>query len=197
MTAPSPLVAPVTMVGSVIRLEPYAPALREELRAALDCDSAAWDLFSRSGHGVHFDEWWTDLTAGLRAGTWIPFAVRRLDGAIVGTTSFLNIRADRQVVEIGATFYRPEVRGTAVNPEAKLLMLEHAFGGGARRVELVTDARNLRSRAAIKKLGAVEEGTLRRDRVIWTGHVRDSVMFSVTDLDWPTVRSRLLTRLGR
>lgn len=185
------------MVGSVIRLEPYAPALREELRAALDCDSAAWDLFALSGQGIHFDAWWTDLTAGLEAGTWIPFAVRHSDERIVGTTSFLNIRPDRQVVEIGATFYCPEARGTAVNPEAKLLMLEHAFQGGARRVELVTDARNARSRAAIKKLGAVEEGTLRRDRVTWTGHVRDSVMFSVTDLDWPAVRSRLLARLRR
>jgi RimJ/RimL family protein N-acetyltransferase len=75
-------------------------------------------------------------------------------------------------------------------------MLAHAFAGGARRVELLTDARNLRSQAAIAKLGAVREGVLRRDRVTWTGHVRDSVLFAVTDLDWPDVRDRLEQRLG-
>jgi N-acetyltransferase len=75
-------------------------------------------------------------------------------------------------------------------------MLAHAFACGARRVELLTDLRNVRSQAAIAKLGAVREGVLRRERVTWTGHVRDSVLFAVTDLDWPDVRARLERRLA-
>jgi RimJ/RimL family protein N-acetyltransferase len=83
-----------------------------------------------------------------------------------------------------------------VNPESKLLMLENAFQSGVRRVELLTDVRNLRSQAAIAKLGAVREGILRRDRITWTGHVRDSVIYSITDLDYPAVQSRLRQRLA-
>lgn len=132
----------------------------------------------------------------MQTGSWIPYAIRRkADQRIVGTTSFLNIKPDRQTVEIGGTFLCPEVRSGYVNPESKLLMLEYAFASELRRVELLTDLRNVRSQAAIAKLGAVKEGVLRRDRVTWTGHVRDSVLFSIIDLDWPTVRSRLRQRL--
>ena len=182
--------------GAVVRLEPYVPALKEEVRAALDVDAAAWDLFAQSGQGPHFEGWWSGFLADMAAGTWIAYAIRRRsDDRVVGTSSFLNLRSERGVVEIGATFLHPDVRSGAVNPEAKRLMLAHAFAAGARRVELLTDARNARSRAAIAKLGAVQEGILRRDRVTWTGHVRDSVIFSVTDLDWPAVRDGLDARL--
>jgi len=182
--------------GAVVRLEPYVPALKEEVRAALDVDAAAWDLFAQSGQGPHFESWWAGFLADMAAGTWIAYAIRRRsDDRVVGTSSFLNLRPERGVVEIGATFLHPDVRSGAVNPEAKRLMLAHAFAAGARRVELLTDARNARSRAAIAKLGAVQEGILRRDRVTWTGHVRDSVIFSVTDLDWPAVRDGLDARL--
>ena len=119
-----------------------------------------------------------------------------ITGAVVGTTSFLNIKPTRQTVEIGGTFIHPDARSTSVNAEAKYLMLAHAFGSGMRRVELLTDARNVRSQAAIAKLGAVREGVLRRERVTWTGHVRDSVLFAVTDLDWPNVRACLEMRLA-
>ena len=184
------------LVGAVVRLEPYAPELKDEVRAALDVDGPAWDLFAQSGQGPHFEGWWSGFCADMAAGTWIAYAIRRLgDDRVVGTSSFLNLRPERGVVEIGATFLHPDVRSGAVNPEAKRLMLAHAFAAGARRVELLTDARNARSRAAIAKLGAVEEGILRRDRVTWTGHVRDSVIFSVTDLDWPAVREGLDARL--
>lgn len=187
----------VPLEGHGIRLEPYDPALKEELRPVLDCDAPAWDLFAMSGQGPHFDAWWALHERGMRSGTWVPHAIRRLsDGRLVGTSSFLNIRPERQTAEIGATFLHPDVRATFVNPAAKLLMLQHAFASGARRVELLTDSRNARSQAAIVKLGAVREGVLRRDRVTWTGHIRDSVLFAVTDLDWPEVRAGLHTRLG-
>lgn len=182
--------------GHHVDLEPYSEELKADLQRALNCDSDAWDLFALSGQGDHFGSWWSRLTAAMQNGSWIPYAIRRkADQRIVGTTSFLNIKPDRQIVEIGGTFLCPEVRSGYVNPESKLLMLEHAFASGVRRVELLTDLRNVRSQAAIAKLGAVKEGVLRRDRVTWTGHVRDSVLFSIIDLDWPTVRSRLRQRL--
>lgn len=182
--------------GNRIDLDPYSEELKSALRKALDCDAPGWELFALSAQGEHFESWWKSLTEWRRLGTGIPFAVRdRSDGTIVGTTSFLNIKAERQTVEIGGTFLIPRVRSGYVNPESKLLLLECAFSSGARRVELLTDARNVRSQAAIAKLGAVREGVLRRDRVTWTGHVRDSVLYSVTDLDWPTVRVRLQERL--
>jgi RimJ/RimL family protein N-acetyltransferase len=145
---------------------------------ALDVDPDAWALFNSSGQGEHFESWWAIHTAEMAAGVRVSFVVRRLDdGQIVGTTSYLNIRPRDHGVEIGSTFYHPEVRG------------------GAWRVELVTDARNLRSQAAIGKLGAVREGVLRKHRLTWTGHVRDTVMFSITEADWPGVRSELQARL--
>jgi N-acetyltransferase len=153
-------------------------------------------LISLSGRGEHFESWWTRLTTAMRGGTWIAYAIRRrADRVMVGTTSFLNIKADRQLVEIGGTILLPDVRSGPVNPESKLLMLEHAFSSRARRVEFLTDLRNVRSQAALTKLGAVREGVLRRERITWTGHIRDSVMYSVTDMDWPAVRAALRDRL--
>lgn len=196
MTAPMQL-EPKKLEGRFVRLEPYAPALREEVRQALDCDAESWNLFTVSGQGEHFESWWDGALAEQAAGSRVAFAVRRLgDGKVVGTTSYLNIRREHRGVEIGSTFYHPQARASAVNPECKLLMLANAFEYGALRVDIVTDARNLRSQAAIAKLGAVREATLRRHKVTWTGHIRDTVVFAVTDLDWPEVRARLDERLA-
>jgi N-acetyltransferase len=186
----------IALAGRRVRLEPFDETLREPVRTALDCDPDAWRLFAINGQGADFDAFWHALNGQVALGGWIAYAIRNIaTGAIVGTTSFLNIKPTRQTVEIGATFLHPDVRSTGVNAEAKYLMLGHAFASGARRVELLTDARNLRSQAAIARLGAVREGVLRRERTTWTGHVRDSVLFAVTDLDWPDVRARLERRL--
>lgn len=183
--------------GHFVRLEPYTETLKPAVAAALDCDAPAWALFAMSGQGAHFADWWARIGAETAAGRWLAYAIRDLSsGAIVGTTSFLNIKPERQCVEIGATFLHPDARGSHVNPESKWLMLQHAFGCGARRVELLTDLRNLRSQAAIAKLGAVREGVLRRDRITWTGHVRDSVLYAITDLDWPGVAAGLRARVA-
>lgn len=188
---------PLTLEGRFVRLEPYTAHLLQEVRAALDCDAESWDLFSTSGQGGHFNGWWSDALAAMEKGEQVPHAVRRLsDGQVVGTTSFLNIRRPHRGVEIGATFYRPDARGGPVNPECKRLLLGHAFDDGALRVDIVTDARNLRSQAAIAKLGAVREGVLRRHKVTWTGHIRDTVVYAVTDQDWPQVRAGLDERLA-
>jgi len=194
---PAPLRLPATALqGRHVRLEPCDARLREPVRAALDCDPEAWQLFAMHGRGADFDAWWTSMAGMIAQGTWIAYAVRDLaSGDVVGMTSFLHIRPERQCVEIGGTFLHPRVRSTLVNAECKSLMLGHAFASGARRVELLTDLRNVRSQAAIAKLGAVREGVLRRDRVTWTGHVRDSVLYAVTDLDWPEVRAGLERRL--
>ena len=100
------------------------------------------------------------------------------------------------MLEIGGTYYRPDLRGGPVNPAAKRLMMGHAFECGARRAVYRVDAINLRSRAAVLKLGAVEEALLRQDRITWTGRIRDTVIFSVLDHEWPAVRDRLDARLA-
>lgn len=183
--------------NAFVRLEPLNPALRETVRRALDVDPQGWSIMSGAGHGQHFDDWWDSAMAGMAEGRRIPYAVvRKPDGAVVGSTSYLEITPAHRRVEVGATFYRPEARGGAVNPACKRLLLGHAFDAGAMRVELIADALNVHSRAAILKLGAVEEGVLRRHKVTFTGRVRDTAVFSVTDQDWPQVRERLDARLA-
>jgi RimJ/RimL family protein N-acetyltransferase len=187
----------VPLQGWGVRLLPYAPDLYEPVRQALDCDAEGWQLFALSGQGEHFaQDWWPMIERQTAAGQWQAYAIEdQASGRVVGTTSFLNHVPGRQKVEIGGTFLHPSVRAGVVNPASKLLLLQHAFDHGARRVELLTDLRNLRSQAAIAKLGAVREGVARRDRTTWTGHIRDSAVYAITDLDWPGVRQRLLQRL--
>ena len=118
------------------------------------------------------------------------------DGHIVGTSSLHDLFPQHRRVELGSTFFRPDARGGVVNPASKRLLLQHAFDSGVVRVEIITDGINTRSQAAIAKLGAVREGVLRRHKITHTGRVRDTVMFSITDEDWPAVRGRLDARLA-
>ncbi len=188
--------ATAPLEGWHVRLEPVEPHMREEMRAALDCDPEAWAIQFASGHGDGFPGYWAAMLTPNPPGSRIGFAIRLLSsGQLVGTTSFHHISSANRTVEIGSTFYRPEVRGTEVNPEVKLLLLDHAFSRGALRVQLTVDSRNERSQAAVTKLGAVREGVLRRHLVTWTGHLRDTVVFSIIDTEWPDVRDRLRVRL--
>jgi N-acetyltransferase len=187
---------PQILTGRFVRLEPFEPRLEAEVRRALDVDPEAWAIMSTAADGPHFDGWWAAAMAEAAAGRRIPFAVRRLaTGEVVGTTSFLEIRAPHRSVEIGSTFYRPDQRSSPVNPECKRLLTACAFEAGAIRVELVVDARNQRSQAAVLKMGAQKEGVLRKHKTTWTGFVRDSVVFSITDDEWPQVRAGLEARL--
>jgi RimJ/RimL family protein N-acetyltransferase len=188
--------APAVLENRFVRLEPLNEAHREGLRAACAADTRIWAaLYPYSMAGDHFGPRWTQLLAdGDRRAT-LPFAVVAGE-AVVGMTSFLNIDAPNAALEIGATYYRPEVRGGPVNPAAKRLLLAQAFAAGARRVQLKVDALNARSRAAVLKLGAVQEGILRQDRVTWTGRVRDTVVFSILADEWPGVQARLDARLA-
>jgi RimJ/RimL family protein N-acetyltransferase len=184
------------MEGHVVRLEPLALAHKEEVRAALDCDPASWSILLVNPMGAGFEEYWS-ANCGAAAAERLPYAIRRVsDGRVVGMSTYFTASARHGGVEIGATFLRPEVRSGAVNPETKLLMLSHAFACGAVRVAFKVDARNQRSQAAVAKLGAVREGVLRREMRTWTGHLRDTVVFSILDSEWPAVRLRLQQRLA-
>jgi RimJ/RimL family protein N-acetyltransferase len=182
--------------GRFVRMEPLMPVHKEEIRAAIDCDSASWSIMLVNPVGTRFEEYWS-ATSGAPLTERMPYAIRRLsDGEVVGTSTYFTTLAKHDGVEIGATFLRPDVRASSVNPEAKFLMLNHAFDCGAVRVQFKVDKRNERSQAAVVKLGAVKEGVLRRDARTWTGHMRDTVVFSILDTEWPTARLRLEQRLA-
>jgi N-acetyltransferase len=189
-------IAAVGLENAFVRLEPYADDIRHELREALNVDLDSWNLLAGSAHGDAFDGWWANWTGQQVAGQAACFAVRdRATDRIVGTTALFEFQPKHRRLEIGATFYRPEARGGRINPACKRLLLAHAFDAGAVRVEILTDALNLRSRAAIAKLGAVEEGVLRSHKITHTGRVRDTAMFSIVADEWPTARDRLDARL--
>lgn len=189
--------AAVALENQFVRLEPFTPALEVEVRAALDCDAASWDIMVGAAYGPHFDGWWRSALSTMAQGSRIAWAVRRTsDGAVVGTTSLYEIRPEHRRCEVGSTFYRPEARGGPVNPSCKRLLLGHAFDAGAVRVEIITDAINPGSQAAIRKLGARDEGVLRKHKITWKGRVRDTAQFAILDEDWPEVRSRLDARLA-
>lgn len=179
-----------------VRLEPMAERHAEGLRAACEADQRIWlDIYPYSWVGEHFQPTWDKLMADTAAGNTLAFAVIA-GGEVVGISTFYAIDRANAVVEIGGTYYRPDARGGAVNPAAKRLMMAHAFECGARRVVYRVDAINARSRAAVLKLGAVEEAFLRQDRVTWTGRIRDTVLFSILADEWPAVRAKLDARLA-
>ena len=187
---------PAILENTFVRLEPMAEPHREGLRAACNADQRIWtDLYPISWANEHFDPTWAKLMADQAAGNTQPYAVVA-GGDVVGITTFYAIEQANSVVEVGGTYYRPEARGGAVNPAAKRLMMGHAFDSGARRVVYRVDALNARSRAAVLKLGAVQEALLRQDRLTWTGRIRDTVIFSILADEWPAVRDRLDERLA-
>lgn len=184
------------LTGRFVRLEPLAEPHREGLRAAAN-DPAIWTYMPLAGSGAGFDFWFDTALKTHLSGAHIAFAVRRLaDNALVGSTRFLEIAPAHKRAEIGWTWYAKAAQAGMVNPECKLLLLAHAFDAGANRVELKTDARNARSRAAILKLGAQQEGIFRAHMVMPDGYLRDSVYFSILRNEWPGVRAGLDARLA-
>lgn len=182
--------------GRFVRLEPFEPGLKDEVRAAIDCDPDAWSIMPINPMGQGFEDYWS-VACGAPLVERMAYAIRRrLDGRVVGMSTYYTMLATQGGIEIGSSFIHPDARGGAVNPEAKLLMLSHAFSSGAVRVQFRVDTRNLRSQAAVTKLGAVKEGVLRRDRLTWTGYIRDTIFFSILDHEWPVVKQRLEQRLA-
>lgn len=189
---------PVTLTGAHVRLEPLAPAHLDAL-CAVGLDPALWTLsLSRIATRDDLGRYVGRALADRDQGTALPFVhVERASGRVVGSTRFGNYAPEHRRVEIGWTWIARPWQRTAINTDAKRLLLAHAFDTlGVHRVEFKADARNQRSRAALLRLGAVEEGTLRGHMVTDTGYVRDTVYFSILVDEWPAVRARLDARLA-
>jgi RimJ/RimL family protein N-acetyltransferase len=194
-----PWLTPVTLAGTHVRLEPlslaHVPALAE-----VGADPDVWRLLSTP---LATEEDVRAFVAGgleaQAAGTALPFCtVDAATGRPIGSTRFANAEPVHRRVEIGWTWLGRDWMRTPANTEAKLLMLAHAFDTlGCVRVELKTDALNQRSRNAMLRIGAREEGTLRRHMRVQGGRFRDTVYFGILDDEWPEVRARLGEMLAR
>lgn len=196
--SPAKLDHPGRLEGRLVALEPLAFEHLEGLVAAVS-DGELWRL------------WYTKvptpdgMEAEIRrrlalqeAGSMLPFTTRRVDtGEIVGMTTFMNIEAETPRVEIGSTWNAAGVQASGTNPESKLLLLRHAFEAWqCTAVEFRTDFHNHQSRAAIARLGAKQDGVLRAHRQE-PGYLRDTVVFSITQPEWPGVRLGLEHRVAR
>lgn len=181
-----------------MRLEPLTLGHLDGLCAVgLDSDLWRWDSIQKRRR-QDMETYVQKALDEQKRGVSLPFAtVFLVTGQVIGSTRYLNIDLANRRVEIGATWIAKPWQRTAVNSEAKYLMLRHAFEVlECFRVELKTDALNERSRRAILRLGAKEEGTLRRHMVTDTGRVRDTVYFSILDHEWPAVKARLQAKLN-
>jgi RimJ/RimL family protein N-acetyltransferase len=163
-----------------LRLEPLAEAHRADLKAACAEDPDIWPIYAISYDPDRFDASFDSL---LQRPNGRAFAIL-VDDRLVGMSCFLGIEEARGVLEIGNTYYIPEMRGTGLNRRVKDLMIGRAVDCGFRRIEFRVDSRNMRSQAAMTKVGAVREGLIRAERITWTGHVRDTVLFSILADEW-------------
>ena len=201
-TAPAlPTMAhPVTLEGTFVRLEPlqaaHSAAFWEVAKDSLE-DIFRWIPY-RMQTREDFDRLVETAFAEQARGESVVFVtVERASGKVIGSTRFMNIDRANSRVEIGSTWIAPAWQRTAVNTEAKYLMLRHAFEvWRCIRVELKTDALNQKSRNAILRLGAREEGVFRKHLLTWTGRIRDTVYFSILDTEWPEVKARLEAKLA-
>ena len=169
------------MTGEGCSGELFEERHRAALKAACAEDEDIWAIYSLNFGPDEFDRTIDDFAGRPTTRTFVLF-----DGnEFAGMSSFLGIDQSRQTLEIGATYYRPQLRGSGFNRRVKDMMLARAFDCGFRRVEFRVDARNQRSQKAMKKIGAVREGVLRADRITWNGHVRDTVLFAILSDEWP------------
>lgn len=194
MTDHIELDAPGLTLGD-ISLLPVTAEDKEGLRAAANSEEI-WRWYTFRADGVFFDtQFWPGYFETNDKKPDVHFVVRR-KGEIVGSTCFLAIDPHHKRVEIGGTWYRADVRGGLVNPACKLLLTQRAFDWGAQRVEWKTDSNNARSRAAIEKLGAIFEGTLRNHMYLHDGRVRHTVYYSMLPEEWPAAKAKLEGRIA-
>lgn len=193
-------VAEVTLTGDVVRLSPMR---REDAGALFEAggDAATWQYVAfDAGRSLEAMQQWVDSALAARdAGVELPFVIHdQADGRVLGSTRYLNISLANRNLEIGWTWLRPDARRSVVNTECKYLLLRHAFEAlHVIRVQLKTDSRNLASRRAIQRIGAVEEGILRKYQINHDGYQRDTAFYSILDTEWPHVRENLKERMGR
>jgi RimJ/RimL family protein N-acetyltransferase len=186
-----------TLSGRHVRLRPLTrddgPALVEAART-----DGLWDIFYASVFKLkNVDAFMDEVFAEQDYGRVLPFAVLDAGGRVVGTTRYMRMTESHRRLEIGGTFYATAVQRTGVNTETKLLLLGYAFDVlGCQCVQIRTDALNKRSQAAIERLGATRDGVLRGHQIVG-GRLRDSVVYSILDREWPGVRQNLEYLLAR
>jgi RimJ/RimL family protein N-acetyltransferase len=168
------------MARDEVRLEPLRESHRAALKAACAEDGEIWNIYAISYDPEHFDESFDRLLARPNGAGFAIFSGERL----IGMSCYIGVEPQQGVLEIGNTYYVPDRRGTGVNRIIKGLMIDRAIDCGFRRIEFRVDSRNARSQAAMTKLGAVCEGVIRAERMTWTGHVRDTVLFSILATEW-------------
>lgn len=185
-----------TLRHNAVRLEPFDERHRAGLRAAAETDLGIFHHMPFPIAEQGYDAWFDYLRAEQEAGRWLPHAILSPAGKIVGQSCYLTLRPRDHGVEIGGTWLARPAQGGAINPAAKLLLLDHAFACGAERVEFKTDALNVQSRAALTKLGATFEGIFRHQLRRRDGSWRDNAYFSVLAAEWPALKARIETRLA-
>lgn len=186
-------IEPVTLQGRVVRLEPLALAHVPGLaRVGLDPELWRW-IPTQVADAAQMQAWVQTALEEQAAGNSLPFAIiSQASGEAIGSTRYMNIVPAHRRLEIGSTWLSTAAQRSGANTEAKLLLLTHAFEAlKAIRVELKTDALNSRSRAAIARIGGIEEGIFRRHVICASGRVRDTVYFSILDNEWPAAKTRL------
>jgi N-acetyltransferase len=187
----------IVLEGRFVRLEPLDERHRDDLLAAAAEDSATF-RYMGADLSIGSNAWAPYLADALRPDYVAWATVDTATGRAVGSSRFGDIAPEHGRVEIGWTWIAPSHQRSATNTEAKLLQLTYAFDElGATRVALKTDGRNLRSQAAIERLGAQREGTLRKHIRMPDGFIRDTVYFSILAEEWPAVKARLEERLAR
>jgi RimJ/RimL family protein N-acetyltransferase len=193
---------PVTLEGRHVRLEPMARARADAIAAALAEAAADGRLWESKVTAIPRPEgaraYVAQALAELDAGVSLPFVtVDRAGRRVVGTTRYMNIEAPHRRLEIGTTWIAKSFQRTAINTEAKYLMLRHAFETlGCIAVDLRTHEKNAQSRAAIERLGARLDGILRHHRIMPDGSLRNTASYSIIDVEWPEVKARLEARLA-
>ena len=187
-----------TLTGRHVTLRPLDGGDLEALVAAARADDL-WDTFYANVAQLKSPAaWWAAAQAQQEAGRAMLFAVLDAGGDVVGTTRFMRMSEANRRVEIGGTFYATRVQRTGVNTEAKRLLLSHAFEVlGCQCVQFRTDALNFVSQRAIERLGARCDGLLRGHQIMPDGRIRDSIVYSILDREWPGVRQNLGWLLAR
>jgi RimJ/RimL family protein N-acetyltransferase len=195
----SGFVEPVTLTGQRwVALEPLAREHIPEI-ASVSADGELGSLwFTHAPKAGTVEQWVDARLASQKPDEGLTFVVRSLDGTLIGSSSYLNVDGPNRRLEIGATWYVTSARRSGVNSETKLLMLGHAFDElGCVAVEFRTHFFNSASRTAIERLGAKLDGVLRSHQVLADGSRRDTVVYSILDIEWPAVRNNLRYRLDR
>ncbi|TET31332.1 MAG: N-acetyltransferase [Anaerolineales bacterium] len=193
-------IQPVRLIGSIVRLEPLSEAHVPDLAIAGQ-DESIWQFlpYGNINTEVKMSEHVKMLLAREARGADLPFVAVLLESnKPIGCSRYLEIREDHRALEIGGTWYGRAYQRSGVNTECKYLLLKHAFETlGCIRVQFKTDARNQRSQKSLERIGAVKEGTLRKQMITADGQVRDSIYYSIIESEWPSVKANLEEKLER